>query len=151
VSETSADAQACRDCCGAIAGRHRASCEQETKLALPTAREFLPEAAGRYVALDGRLWRALFALLTRPGFLTREYFSGRRRRYIGPARLFLVLSLTLFALLRIVADAPMIMTSEPAKDASALTSRLMPVTSVASRGSTRRSCCSAHSPSASPR
>ncbi len=62
------------------------------------------EAGGRYVALDGRLWKTLGALLFRPGFLTREYFAGRRRRYIRPARLFLVASLLMFAALRIVAD-----------------------------------------------
>ena len=60
------------------------------------------EAGGRYVALDGRLWKTLGALLFRPGFLTREYFAGRRRRYIRPARLFLVASLLMFAALRIV-------------------------------------------------
>lgn len=64
----------------------------------------LREAAGRYVALDGRMWRTLIALLFRPGFLTREYFAGRRRRYIRPARLFLVLSIGLFALLRFTTD-----------------------------------------------
>jgi len=62
-------------------------------------RALLREAAGRYVAFDGRMWRTLIGLC-RPGFLTREYFAGRRRRYIRPARLFLVLSLGLFALLR---------------------------------------------------
>jgi hypothetical protein len=75
---------------------------------LPTARQFLREAAGRYVALDGRLWRALWALVARPGFLTREYFAGRRRRYIRPARLFLVMSVLLFAALRFVIDVPTI-------------------------------------------
>ena len=62
------------------------------------------EAGGRYVALDGRLWKTLGALLFRPGLLTREYFAGRRRRYIRPARLFLVASLLLFAVLRVVVE-----------------------------------------------
>ena len=75
---------------------------------LPTARVFLGEATGRYVSMDGRLWRTLAALLFRPGFLTREYFAGRRRRYIRPARLFLVLSLALFAAIRFFASAPVI-------------------------------------------
>ena len=70
----------------------------------PTFIGFMREAGGRYVALDGRLWKTLSALLFRPGFLTREYFAGRRRRYIRPARLFLVASLLMFAALRIVAD-----------------------------------------------
>ena len=62
------------------------------------------EAGGRYVALDGRLWKTVGALLLRPGFLTREYFAGRRKRYIRPARLFLVASLLFFAALRIVVE-----------------------------------------------
>ncbi len=81
---------------------------------LPTARVFLREAAGRYVALDGRTWRTLAALLFRPGFLTREYFRGRRRRFIRPARLFLVLSLALFAAIRFFAGAPDLMNLERA-------------------------------------
>ena len=76
------------------------ACGQETTVALPTLRVFMREAAGRYVALDGRMWRTLYGLMFRPGFLTREFFAGRRRRYIRPARLFLVLSIVAFATLR---------------------------------------------------
>ena len=54
--------------------------------------------------MDGRFARTLFHLLFRPGFLTNEYFAGRRKRYIRPARLFLVLALALFAILRVVAE-----------------------------------------------
>jgi uncharacterized small protein (DUF1192 family) len=63
------------------------------------------DATGRYIAYDGKFWKTLAALLFRPGFLTREYLAGRRRRYIGPARLFLVSSLVLFAILRFATDA----------------------------------------------
>jgi hypothetical protein len=92
----------CRNCGAEAPGTFCPACGQETSLALPTVRAMLREAAGRYVAFDGRMWRTLFALVSRPGFLTREYFAGRRRRYIRPARLFLVLSIGLFALLRMV-------------------------------------------------
>lgn len=88
---------ACRNCGAAAPGHYCPDCGQETKLALPTFAAFMREAAGRYVAFDGRMWRTLFALVARPGFLTHEYFAGRRRRYIRPARLFLVLWLLLFA------------------------------------------------------
>ena len=63
------------------------------------------EATGRYIAYDGKFWKTLAALLLRPGFLTREYLAGRRRRYIGPARLFLVSSLLLFATLRFATES----------------------------------------------
>ncbi len=99
---------ACRNCNAPTTGEYCATCGQETRIKLPTARVFLREAMGRYVALDGRLWRTLAALLFHPGFLTREYLLGRRRRYIRPARLFLVLSLALFAAIRFFADVPVI-------------------------------------------
>jgi hypothetical protein len=103
-----APARACRNCNAPVTGEFCATCGQETSLKLPTARVFLREATGRYFSLDGRMWRTLAALLFRPGFLTREYFAGRRRRYIRPARLFLVLSLALFAALRFFASAPLL-------------------------------------------
>jgi hypothetical protein len=95
-------AQTCRNCGAPVDGAYCATCGQETKLRLPTLREFLREAAGRYVALDGRFWRTVFALLARPGFLTREYLAGRRRRYIRPARLYLFATLIFFAVTRLL-------------------------------------------------
>ena len=63
------------------------------------------EATGRYLAFDGKLWKTLVPLLFRPGFLTRAYLEGKRRRFIGPARLFLISSLVLFAVLRFAAES----------------------------------------------
>ncbi len=98
----------CANCGAAVAGAYCARCGQETAIELPTARRFLRDAAGRYVALDGRLWRTLATLTVQPGSLTREYLAGRRRRYVRPGRLFLVLSLALFAVLRFNVDGPVI-------------------------------------------
>jgi hypothetical protein len=89
----------CRNCDAPVSGHYCANCGQETRVVLPTFGTFMREAAGRYVALDGRMWRTLGGLVARPGFLTLEYLQGRRRRYIRPARLFLVLYLLLFALI----------------------------------------------------
>lgn len=97
-----AGARPCRNCGAPATSHYCAHCGQETRLALPTFGTFMREAAGRYVALDGRMWRTLAALIARPGFLTLEYLQGRRRRYIRPARLFLVLYLMLFALIGLV-------------------------------------------------
>jgi hypothetical protein len=101
--------QACRNCGARAIGNYCPACGQETALALPSAGTFLREAAGRYVALDGRMWRSLHALLVRPGSLTREYFAGRRRRYVRPARLFVALSIAFFAVLRLASQGPVIM------------------------------------------
>jgi hypothetical protein len=84
-----------------VIGPWCAQCGQETSLALPSAVQFVREAAGRLIALDGRFWRTLHALMLRPGRLTREYLAGRRRRYVRPARLFLLTSVVLFAAIRL--------------------------------------------------
>lgn len=94
----------CRNCGALAPGAYCPACGQDTRQRLPTFAQFMREAMGRYVALDGKLWKTLAALLFRPGFLTREYFAGRRRRYIGPARLFLVSSIVLFAVLRLASE-----------------------------------------------
>ena len=95
---------ACRNCGADAPGAYCPSCGQETTIGLPKATTFLREAAGRYVAFDGRMWRTLFALAFRPGFLTREYLAGRRKRYVRPSRLVLVLAIVLFAVARFFAE-----------------------------------------------
>lgn len=95
-----ADASVCRNCGAAATAAYCPHCGQETRLRLPTLREFLREAAGRYVAIDGRFWRTVIALVSRPGFLTQEYLAGRRRRYIRPARLYLFATLIFFSVSR---------------------------------------------------
>jgi hypothetical protein len=99
---TEVAAETCRNCGAHATGHYCGNCGQETRVTLPTFPAFMREAAGRYVAMDGRFWRTMFALLARPGYLTREYFNGRRKRYIRPARLFLVLYLLLFAVIGFV-------------------------------------------------
>jgi hypothetical protein len=94
------DMKRCPNCGATATEQFCPNCGQETKLRLPTLREFLREAAGRYVALDGRFWRTIIALMFRPGRLTREYFAGRRRRFIRPARLYLFSTLVFFAVTR---------------------------------------------------
>ena len=117
-------ADACRNCGAHATGHFCPNCGQETRVALPTFAAFMREAAGRYVAMDGRLWRTLAALVGRPGYLTREYFAGRRKRYIRPARLFLVLYLLLFAVIGILQspldlqDEVVMVDPDPAKAAT---------------------------------
>lgn len=59
-------------------------------------REFASETFESFTHADSRLWRTLWLLLTRPGFLTVEFLEGRRARYLPPFRLYLVMSVVLF-------------------------------------------------------
>ncbi|WP_444943423.1 DUF3667 domain-containing protein [Microbulbifer sp. ZKSA006] len=56
------------------------------------------------LAFDSRIWKTVPALLFRPGFLTAEYFSGRRVRYVSPVRLFIFLCITSFFVTQLNSD-----------------------------------------------
>ncbi|MQA19604.1 DUF3667 domain-containing protein [Rugamonas rivuli] len=75
-------------------------CGQEAVLHPPSMGEFVAEFIGHYVAIEGKLWRTMGQLLLRPGGLTKAYMAGKRVNYMQPLRLFLTLSVILFALLQ---------------------------------------------------
>jgi hypothetical protein len=54
------------------------------------------EAVQEFVGVDGKIPRTVWALITKPGVLTREFIDGRRGRYSKPMSLFLVLNLIFF-------------------------------------------------------
>jgi hypothetical protein len=91
----------CHNCGAAVSGKFCPECGQETTLHVASAREFLHEFIGHYVALEGKLWKTLALLLFRPGKLTAEYIAGRRARYVQPLRIYLTLSILFFALLKV--------------------------------------------------
>jgi hypothetical protein len=97
---------ACANCGVAFAPgsapRFCPSCGQETTLHPPSVGEFLHEFVGHYVALEGALWKTLGLLVLRPGRLTREYFAGRRRRYVLPLRLYLSASFLFFLTVKLL-------------------------------------------------
>jgi hypothetical protein len=52
---------------------------------------FAHEVFHEIAHVDSKLFLTLRDLITKPGFLTQEYFAGRKSRYIPALRLFLVL------------------------------------------------------------
>jgi hypothetical protein len=101
-----AAAQRCRNCGAIAAGNFCPNCGQETTLALPSAARFLREAAGRYIAFDGRFWRTMHRLVFRPGVLTVDYLAGRRRRYVRPGRLLVGFWMVIFCVFRRAVKTP---------------------------------------------
>jgi hypothetical protein len=59
-------------------------------------RHLLGEAFAAATDLDGRLWRSLRATMFQPGRIARDWFDGRRARWISPVRLFLLANLLYF-------------------------------------------------------
>jgi len=59
---------------------------------------------GDFFAFDTRFFKTFIILIFKPGFLTKEYFDGRRVRYAPPFRLFIFVSFVLFFLLQILTN-----------------------------------------------
>jgi hypothetical protein len=54
------------------------------------------DVAQDFAGIDGKVPRTLWALIAKPGLLTREFIDGRRGRYSKPLSLFLVLNVIFF-------------------------------------------------------
>jgi len=89
---------ACANCGVPVSGRYCSSCGQRSDTAAHSVGHFLWEAIEALTHADSRVWCTLQPLLRRPGFLTREFFAGRRARYVHPLRLYLILSVVFFVL-----------------------------------------------------
>ncbi len=91
----------CGNCGAALAGAFCPVCGQEDREFRRPFWRILGQFARALVDLDSRVYRSLFLLYTRPGFLSSEYVQGRRARYTPPLRMFLVLSIVFFLLVSI--------------------------------------------------
>ena len=87
----------CANCGVALTGPYCAQCGQHAHSSSRSLGVLLHDGWHVLTHVDSRLWRTLSALLLRPGRLTTEYFADRRERYIPPLRLYIIISILLFA------------------------------------------------------
>jgi Protein of unknown function (DUF3667) len=96
----------CDNCGASVAGRYCGTCGQRLEPPVHSLWHFTQVAAEDLTHADSRLWRTLWALLFKPGFLTREFLQGRRARYLPPVRLYLVVSVLFFVWLAASGHGP---------------------------------------------
>ena len=89
----------CANCGAAVLDKFCGRCGQRLEHEIHSVWHFTQEATEDLTHADSRLWGTLFALLFKPGFLTREFLDGRRVRYLPPLRLYLVLSVLFFVII----------------------------------------------------
>jgi flagellar motility protein MotE (MotC chaperone) len=83
--------------CGAPAhGPFCYACGQSEKGMIRHLSEVVSDMADIVFNVDSRIFRSLWDLYVRPGYLTIEYLAGRRARYVTPFRLFFFLSIIAF-------------------------------------------------------
>ena len=86
----------CKNCGNILQGSFCSFCGQPDKNVRRPLFSLLKELIHVIFELDGRAYRTLFFLFTRPGYLSKEYVEDRRVSYTPPLRLFLALSIFLF-------------------------------------------------------
>jgi hypothetical protein len=87
----------CPNCGTALSRHYCPECGQKAAPLNPTFRDLFHDFTHELLHVDGRIFRSVRLLLIRPGFLTREYFQGRKARYVSPIRLYLIFSVAFFA------------------------------------------------------
>ncbi|HEY4293850.1 DUF3667 domain-containing protein [Luteibacter sp.] len=86
----------CANCGEELKGEFCHGCGQSIKSVIRPVSHMLEDAGDLFFHMDERIVHTLPPLYTKPGFLTLEYFSGRRVRYIAPFRLMFVFCLLAF-------------------------------------------------------
>jgi hypothetical protein len=94
------DSQSCENCHLPLNGPFCANCGQEADSKLKYFWVVIMHLLDDIFSFDSRASRTLFPLLTRPAFLTNEYFAGRRVHYVPPLRLYLFISIIFFLTLK---------------------------------------------------
>jgi hypothetical protein len=92
----------CLNCGAKDVASYCAACGQKAGHLNPTLREVLHEVWHEVLHIDGKVLITARALLSRPGFLTNEYFAGRRAQYVRPLRLYLIFSVIYFGAMQLV-------------------------------------------------
>jgi len=102
---TAESAPECLNCAAPLTGRYCAACGQKAGVD-PSLSDIAHEVVHEFVHVDAKVVKSVRLLFTQPGVLTREYFLGRRSRYVSPLRLYLIFSVVFFAVSAYVGVPP---------------------------------------------
>ncbi|AIF49492.1 DUF3667 domain-containing protein [Dyella japonica] len=86
----------CANCSAPMQGEFCHECGQSIHTVLRPMHHMVEDTLDMVLHVDGRVIHTLPPLFLKPGFLTLEYFAGRRQRYVAPFRLMFVLALLAF-------------------------------------------------------
>jgi len=119
----------CLNCDAPTPDEYCSRCGQKNADYRESLREIVGDVAQELFQFDSRIGRTLVPFLFQPGKLSEEWAAGRRMRYSAPLRIFLLLSVSYFFALSLVADRPKLgvhvgphsVSFEPVNDAGAVT------------------------------
>jgi Protein of unknown function (DUF3667) len=102
----------CSNCGADLEGPYCYSCGQPVKGMIRPLSSMMHDVADTIFNIDSRIFRTLLPLYFRPGYLSNEYFAGRRVRYVTPFRLYFFLSVAAFLLIQVGLDSSLDMAKD---------------------------------------
>lgn len=96
MDEEAPESSPCHNCGSTLTGVYCAQCGQRDLDFRRDWRGLVSEISSTFLHLDGKVPQGLFALLFRPGYLTKRFLEGARASQIPPLRLYLFVSLGFF-------------------------------------------------------
>jgi hypothetical protein len=95
---------ACQNCGTPLLGEHCYACGQPVKGLVRHFSSILGDFLDSVFNIDERVFRTLWPLFAKPGYLSCEYFAGHRIRFVSPVRLFVFLSIVTFFVAQMTMD-----------------------------------------------
>lgn len=78
----------CLNCGAEVTGKFCSNCGQENIEVREKFGHLVFHAFADFFHFDSKFFRTLIPLVSRPGYLTKEHWAGKRMRYLHPLRLF---------------------------------------------------------------
>ena len=99
---TAAAERPCENCGTPLLGDYCYRCGQPVKGLVRHFSSILGDFLDSVFNLDARFPHTIWPLFAKPGYLSLEYFAGRRVRYVSPVRLFFFVSIITFFVAQLV-------------------------------------------------
>jgi len=92
----------CENCGAALLGEYCYRCGQPIKGLVRHFSSIMGDFLDSVFNIDARFPHTIWPLFAKPGYLSLEYFAGRRVRYVSPVRLFFFVSIITFFVAQLV-------------------------------------------------
>jgi len=87
--------QECMNCGHRNSGKYCSICGQSFGTSAKPMKEIFSDIASIF-SLDASIYKTIIPFLIQPGFLSKEFLDGKRKKYLSPIRLYLFMSILFF-------------------------------------------------------